>query len=44
MTRVRVALALVALALGVAAAMLGTPAPHGRVAARPALYRPPSGC
>jgi hypothetical protein len=41
---VRVALAILALALGIGAAVLGTPAAHHRTAAQPAHYKPPSGC
>jgi hypothetical protein len=42
--RVRIALALLALALGIGAAVLGTPGAQHRPSARPALYKPPSGC
>jgi hypothetical protein len=44
MTRLRLLLAVLAIALAIAAAIVKTPAPPGRVAARPSLYKPPSGC
>ena len=44
MTRVRVWLAIAALALGLGAALLRTPVPPGRQAVAKPLYRPPGGC
>jgi hypothetical protein len=43
-TRVRLLLAILALALGIAAAVVKTPAPGGHSVVRPALYKPASGC
>jgi len=42
-TRVRRWLVILALALGAAAAIAGTPVPAGHVA-KAAIYKPPSGC
>jgi len=44
LARLRLALAILAILLGMAAAVVKTPAPHGRASAKPALYRPPGGC
>ena len=43
-TRVRVWLVILALALGAAAALVRTPVPPSRAAAKTAVYKPPSGC
>ncbi len=43
--RLRWWLAVIAIALGAAAAIAGTPVPpHARIAAKTAIYKPPSGC
>ena len=44
MRQARIVLAILALALALAAAIVRTPAPRERAAAKPTLYRPPSGC
>jgi hypothetical protein len=44
MRQARIVLAILALALALAAAIVRTPAPRERSAAKPTLYRPPSGC